>query len=106
MASIHLCFSKARKKCVLVCIFMPLGGCFTWVCPHSHLSVYVGTRLSVHLYHWGSKRFTPAEGLQRTSLSSAKVGNRIERRDETEQRGLSPPPDIFLSSFSHHTEEE
>lgn len=90
---------------------------FMWVCKLAHIYASIQTDIlvcmGVCVYNnecaicpSGSKRPTPAGDRQTASLSSGKVRTESEMGWNREQRGLTLPPDIVISSFSHHIGEE
>lgn len=100
-------------------IFMLVQGAFMWMfwCVHAYARIIhihivvcrcVHTGMSVQFVPEGVKRPTPAGDLQRASLSSgeARTENEGEEMKQRTEGSLSPPPDIVISSFSHHIEEE
>lgn len=96
---LYLAFLSHFQACTVYARARAFMIMFEHVHSHSHLSVHVCVhRDECAICPRGGQRPTPAGDLQRASLHKEKRWNR-------EQRGLTPPPDIVISSFSHHIEE-
>ena len=91
---------------------------FLWLCDllhvcmnlHAHLSLYMcvcAHREKCAIYPRGGQKAPTCRRSAESITVVWKSKNRErEKRWNIEQRGLTPPPDIVIASFSHHIAEE